>query len=248
MRGVIKNCRGSHIDVVISFVIFVIFLGFLYSIISPIKIKEDKETTLNYLEKEMIEKMSANLTSSSTKVDAFHDCFEIHNIVNNSALNIIVLDINNTPVRFAINDVGQDRYIRIDGHTSKRNFKVYYSSENFSKLSLNESCTFEIGTYNAEFGENDPIKTVGLVRVEKYVFETKVRKILEDATVYNEIKDDFNLPYGTNFDFRFKFADGNVVGRENKDIKGNVYVREVFVPYMNKTAGINYGTLYVRVW
>ena len=65
-----KNKRGSHVGIVLSFVIFVTFLAFLYTIIEPtIKIQQDKESLLNYLKIELMETFSADLTSTSITIN-----------------------------------------------------------------------------------------------------------------------------------------------------------------------------------
>ena len=54
-----KNRKGSHVGVVVSFVVFVTFLVFLYLIIQPATIRErDKQYILDYLK--------LNLVSNST--------------------------------------------------------------------------------------------------------------------------------------------------------------------------------------
>ena len=58
-----KNHRGSHVGVVISFVIFVTFLTFLYAILQPaIKLSGDEPGTLKYIEEKIIENTSRSLT------------------------------------------------------------------------------------------------------------------------------------------------------------------------------------------
>ena len=58
------NKRGSHVGVILSFAIFITFMVFLYFIIEPaIRIQGDKQNILDNLERELLEKFSANLTT-----------------------------------------------------------------------------------------------------------------------------------------------------------------------------------------
>lgn len=251
MKIGVKSRRGSHIDIVISFVIFIVFLGFLYSIISPAKVQENKEAILNYLETEIKDKLSANLISSSINIpgDYTWDCFQVEHTINfEEGLNVIVKDENEIPIRFGLIDTPDKKYLRIDGTPNKKSFKIYYSEEKFEDFPLNsEGCTFAPNTYHLET-EDNPIKQVGLVRTEKYIFETKVEKVFKDDDSYKEVKESLNLPYGSEFSFNFTFNDGTSVAWENKKVSTNTYAREIPVQYINEEANITLGYLNIKVW
>ena len=248
-----KNRRGSHIDVVISFVIFIIFLGFLYSIISPAKVQENKEAILNQLENEIKDKLSANLTSTPITLTGTRDCFKINYTINPEGLNVIVKNETNDLVKFGYEDNSQGpitKYLKIDGTPKMKFFKIYYSEEEFKGLDLTtSSCTFAPSTYDLEVpDDNPPIKQVGLIRTEKYIFETKVERAFKDADSYKEVKESLNVPYGSEFSFNFTFNDGTSVAWENKKVSTNTYAREVPVQYINQEANITLGYLNIKVW
>lgn len=252
--------RGSHIDIVISFVIFIVFLGFLYSIISPAKIQENKEAILNSIEKEVKDKLSANLTTSSVTMAANTKyCYKINNTINSEGLNVIVKDENNNPVKFDVYEDPQGvikEYLRIDGRpenegeAGKTIFKVYHSEEKFNGLPLDaQNCFDESGGFVLE-STNDPspVKQVGLIRTEKYIFESKVKSAFTDEDTYNALKESLNIPYGSEFSFNFTFNDGTSVAWENKKVSTNTYAREVPVQYINEEANITLGYLNIKVW
>lgn len=249
-----KNRKGSHIDVVISFVIFVIFLGFLYSIIGPVKIQENKENVLDFLEIEIKEKLSANFTSSSITIPGIYvwDCFEINHLVDFTGLNVIVKDENNDVVNFGLyedNNINR-KFLRIDATPEKRYFKIYYSPEKFIDSPLDETCPFTVGSYysDAAMYENYSITDIGLLRTDKYVFESKVREVFVDDTKYKEMKESLNLPYGSEFSFSFKTADGVTIKAENKEVAADTYVREVPVQYIDDEANIKSGFINLKIW
>lgn len=245
--------RGSHIDIVISFVIFIVFLGFLYSIISPAKVQENKEAILNQLEKEIKDKLSANLTITPITLTGNLDCFKINYTINPEGLNVIVKNDTNDMVKFGHEDNPQGpitKYLKIDGTPKMRYFKIYYSEEEFKGLDLTTSpCTFGQLTFHLEIpDDNPPIKQVGLIRTEKYIFETKVLKAFTDDDTYQEVKESLNIPYGSEFSFDFTFNDGTSVAKENKRVSTNTYAREVPVQYINQEANITLGYLNIKVW
>src|SRR3989344_3650275 len=113
-----RGKRGSHIDVIISFVIFIVFLGFLYSILAPAKVQEDKEAVLNYLEKTIKDELSSNLTSASFKIttNSPKECYQILKIIDDENLNVTIKDSNNLVVPFENYEIPfGDKYFRIDG-------------------------------------------------------------------------------------------------------------------------------------
>ena len=64
------NKLGSHVGMIISFVIFITFIVFLYSVVKPaITTGEDKKTILSALEMQILNNISANLTSASIQVN-----------------------------------------------------------------------------------------------------------------------------------------------------------------------------------
>src|SRR3990167_7822256 len=63
-----KQKRGSHVGVVLSFVIFMTFIFFIYLIIQPALKTDKKDNSLEFLARSLIENSSANLTSASISI------------------------------------------------------------------------------------------------------------------------------------------------------------------------------------
>lgn len=67
--------KGSHVGMMISFVIFVTFLVFLYSILQPvIKIRQNKELVLDSLKTELV-----NMLDSPTSVTEINELADRYN-------------------------------------------------------------------------------------------------------------------------------------------------------------------------
>ncbi len=80
-----RGKKGSHVGVMISFGIFVVFLLFLYSILQPIiKIEQDKKLILNDLIDGLVEMLNSDLTYTSGSIKAAEDNFvtEITQLAN----------------------------------------------------------------------------------------------------------------------------------------------------------------------
>lgn len=75
--------NGSHVGIIASFTIFVMFLIGTYFVIDPmIRMQKDKQFMLNYLESELSKEFSDNLTTAIISGDG---CLE----VNNSQVNVV---------------------------------------------------------------------------------------------------------------------------------------------------------------
>jgi len=95
-----KSRKGTHVGVVISFMIFVTFLVFLYTIIQPaIRTNISKQAPLDYLENDLISWVSTDLTTASVFVDLpGSSCFILKNFITKTEIdeNIIVIDDSGT--------------------------------------------------------------------------------------------------------------------------------------------------------
>src|SRR3989344_3590574 len=142
-----KKRGGTHVGVMLSFVIFVTFLIFLYSTIQPlIKTKKEKQSLLDFLKVELIKKFSADLTTVTISVDdsvsysTETDCLEVldnsvgvgpglSSIVNDDRGNIVSSNRQN------------DKLIIEWGDHAKTFFKIYYSGQLFEKReTTNNNC------------------------------------------------------------------------------------------------------------
>ena len=78
-----RGKKGSHVGVMLSFGIFVVFLVFLYSIIQPmIKIEQDKKLVLNDLIDGFIEMFDSTYTSGSIKTTRSNFVAEMNQLAN----------------------------------------------------------------------------------------------------------------------------------------------------------------------
>ena len=82
--------RGSHVGVMLSFVIFLTFFIFLYTIIEPvIRTQEDKQALSDYLGTELIKMSFANMTTFSIKINEDinqnKDCIKLKKMLVNDS-------------------------------------------------------------------------------------------------------------------------------------------------------------------
>ena len=239
------NKRGSHVGVILSFVIFVTFVIFLYLILSPELITErDKESFLDYLRYQLMDEFSTNLTSITVSVDGSAECVVLKDFFNEADIGskVIVKDDEGEISDFYISLSNEDDLV-ID--SSKGFFKVYEADEfeELSKISLDGLGCTELTNENGY--------SITLIRETKYVFESKVLKILDDYNddeSYKNLIENLKVSEENDFGFNFIYSDETVIETKERGTPGNVYVREIPVEYVDKEANILLGKVNIKVW
>ena len=236
------NKRGTHVGLVLSFAVFVIFLVFLYSVIEPaIKIQKDKRSLLDYLERELIEQFNGNVETFTVIIEEeIHpnkDCINIPNILKDMVDedNLIIKDDKDNILNYSVQ--GQSLLIKV-GYNFSGFLKVYYAEE------LGRSPIFKGGGCH-------PITNVslGIIRTYTEVFETKIYDLFERyENDYESLKEDLKIPAGTDFGFSFVLSNGTIISTQEETPLTSIYAREVPIQYIDNQGNIDFGYINIRVW
>ena len=257
-----SNKKGSHVGIVLSFTIFITFLIFLYSALEPsLKIDQDRESTLDYLEIELVEAISENFTSiiirNDTVIEAGVTCIELKDLLTDLEIDsrTIIKDENENPV---IASASEDHLYVDKGENSIILYKLY-NSEEFNSLGEelvggcagisdcddDEKCQ---SLENEEEGYIVGIYFIGLVKKSEKIFLSKIGEFLEDYNSrYDELKEELKLSPGTEFGFSFTYNETGV-RTDEEEITGNVYAREIPIQYVDENANIWTGFINIQVW
>src|SRR4030042_3612897 len=221
--------KASHVGIVLSFVIFVTFLIFLFSIIQPVtNVETGKQDLVKYLKTELVKEFIDDLTISTLSIDySGGGCIKIDVVEGTENLGVIVKDTENEKL---LNSSIKNKKleIKIDGSKS---LKVSYSSQ------------FEIGNNLPdciEIGNNDYV--TGLTRTESQIFSSKIINLSEfmsSVENYEKVKDKLKIPLGDNFGFIFE--DGNRISlakTQEKEVQTNIYSEEISIRYVDEQANI----------
>ncbi len=241
--------RGSHVGMVLSFVIFVTFLIFLFSIVEPaIRMQRDKESLLDYLKIELIERFSADLTSASVTINKTlpQDCVKLLDLVTELSIVPVVIVKGKLGKIFPNKIEGDDLKIdRGEEEIEEFFFKIYYAEE------LEEVIGWTFDGECKSYDKDLEQYTIGLVRTDEYIFEKEVIKLIEQCGSeegYDNLKDDLNIPSGSEFGFSLIYGNETRIGTEEKNISTNVYAREIPVQYVDREANVNSGFINILVW
>lgn len=241
--------KGSHVGIVLSFVIFITFLLFLYTMVEPsLRTQTDKEALLDYLKIELIERFSANLTSVTINTDkeVLQNCIILKNLIGEVEVNF------NLIVKDKLGDISQAKIsadenndLFIEREEIGLVFYKIYNSEEFEELNVEvpPSCK---DLFKDQFPGG---YTIGLVRTEEYIFETKVIELVEEyENNYEDLRSELKIPLGSEFGFGLTYKDGTKIGIEGQNISTNIYAEEIPVQYVNAEANISLGFINIQVW
>ncbi|MEK6898333.1 MAG: hypothetical protein AABX28_03175 [Nanoarchaeota archaeon] len=252
--------RGTHVGVVLSFVIFVTFLIFIYSILgTKIQNQTSKQNVLdnlrtkllieNFLSSSSVEILTINLIPGTH--GAAKDCIQF-NIVSTNLEDIIN---ENTKDHLKIKNesgetldylfLGSQNNIRISPVNSEQNavLKIYYSQ----KITSNEESSIS-GCKNID---NDRIIR-GEIREETWIFESGITSLIDryEADCGESLKTEFGVSEGSNFWFSFELADETIIQPACREIPNtlNVYAARVPVVYLDENANTLSGFINLIVW
>jgi len=236
-----KNRKGSHVGVVLSFIIFITFLLFLYPLLIKPVIETNKanQYLLDDLKAKLTEEVSAELTISSVEanIGTNQNCIELNNFISTAEISSNIIVKNHAGV------IQQ-------GSVSGNNLRINRGNNNDVFFKVSHSKEFEV--------LNDPIITckiiqennyeIGLIRTEKYIFETKIINLTKEyKNNYESLKTILGVPAGNEFDFSFIYDNKTSIGTK-KEVSTSIYAEEIPVQYVNKKGYILSGNINIRVW
>ncbi len=232
--------RGiSHIEVIISFIIFVGFLVFFIYFLNPFEIKKLDEVLIDSLEREIRMNLSTNVTYFSIYVPdgnintdtSDYDCFAIEKIYPSR---VIVKDENGDNIPATIS--GGKLYIgALEG------FYEIYFSENLQEVS------YSLGDCKLLSEES---YDTGLIVKKRFVSLRKAQNLF-DAYIedYESTKNNLNLPAKNNFAFILRTLDEELVKADKqKSEQISVLARDIPVEIIKQDAEILQGILNIQVW
>lgn len=242
-----KNRTGSHVGMILSFVIFITFIVFLYSVIKPaVNTGEDKTTTLEYVGGKITKNTSTNLTSVGLKINSNSNpnsnCIQLQNFL--AFVDIrppypIIVKNETGGIENAYSNNGASFANLLINRKDRNNlfFEVDFSPV-FSGLNLNTTpCNPIVINYN-----------ISLVRTEVYVFERNMYSLIDYYKKdYEGLRNEFKIPPGNEFGFIFKQSNGTDIEVGGKGA-ANIYAKEIPIQYFDDKAIVQSGFINVRVW
>jgi hypothetical protein len=232
--------KGSHIGFVLSFIIFILSITYIYSILKPVAITSLKETYY-------FENLKENLIShSSEKVTTFTIIVDNNKKKNRIKLNEIINKINNS--EFIIKDQNELVY---NYSISGQNIFIYI--ENQAKFLLKFSYSNALGNSQGNTGTGSvTVKDYSIKRIQSniYFHEEIIRNILKKYDQnYDNLKKELNISKEIEFDLKFLLNNNSLIKTEKNILHSkNIYVRTIPIEYIDNQANIKIGYLEISIW
>ena len=244
------NKKGSHIGFVVSFVIFVTFLVFLYTIIQPVTVRErSREYILDYLTLNLIGNSTIELNTLIIEVidplQANKDCINLQSI----GVDVIPLELRDNLV-----------FKNPDGES------LEYDIQNINVLHLRTGVGFLgiinvyaseefTGLINENIGGCDPDPyPIGYLKTYDEIFEVKIVELSEAYYAdYEALKITLGIPDGTEFNFYVYDSlrsEPPIISAEMQEppTDRSVFVQETPIQYISEAGDTLFGFLVVEVW
>jgi hypothetical protein len=236
------NKQGSHVGVMISFVIFITFVIFMYSIVQPaLNVQRDKEALSTSLELGILKKVSYDLTTGTIFLENSmgSGCVELNDATDELGIgdNLVVKDGEGTILNTYID--GND--ILVQGASTSGYFlKVHYSPILGEAEPTSLSCT--------ELQEGEDY-IIGLVKTHKYLFEIKMIELIEDyASQYENLKTELNILEGMEFGYGIILSNGTTIETKAEEPSTNIYIQQTPIQYVNRNGEIVPGYIKTKIW
>lgn len=234
--------RGSHVGIMISFSLFILFLLSLFLLLNPvIKEKEEKKPLLDLVSEKILENVSSNMTLTLLKISDTYPLPVGKNCVNISEDWLSGEDA-------AVRDILNQRIASNSGTplsinwTGDKFLKIYSSPENFEDMPLETSdCATPIE--DSEF-------FISAVKTEKYAFNSSIARLktFYDSS-YEELKTSLSIPLEEEFGFDLINSEGVIeISAGEAPSSRSIYSKDIPTIYVNNNGDFVPGIIRIRAW
>ena len=241
MANKINSKKGvSHLEIILSFIIFLGFLIFLLAIFRPTSFSKDTDSDLNILEESIQSQISTPLAFITLNLNddvEIQECFFINyelDIINN----VIVKNKDGNIVNAETDE--ENKRIYIDSSNEKF-FYLYFSEKLEEKEFIKDSC-IEIDSSNYH---------LGLYRNYNLTSYEKLEDLREEYNNdYENLKNQLGVPTTKEFAFVVRETLGNdiIVARKRTEGPVNIISRDVTIQILYNNGTFGYGILNIQTW
>ena len=236
-----KFKKGSHVGIVVSFVIFLVFITLLYILLQPSINSNTKKGFAEYLEARVINKTSENLKKISVKITSLSplDCVKLAGFLSAAEVGIHLKVVDGTSESVTSNVDGNDLFI-------ERNSNLFFKVSESSEFDASSSGGI---TPCQTINEGSSGYDIGLIKTSSYVFESKIIDLIDEyAADYSSLRDEFNLASGDEFGVSLIYNNGTEISTNGAEVPLSVYIKKTPVQYINSKGGIESGSLIIKIW
>jgi hypothetical protein len=229
-----KGKKGTHVEIVLSFVLFVGAVFFIFLIFEKdFSVKSTPSSFISFKEN-LKEEIKANLTSITINVPtpSSQNCIVLSNFLSNfNGLSKIIARDELQKIEADIQ--GNDLFLNSGGG---KLYFIYNSSEFQEESSSLSNCE------NSEY-------SLGQVKKQEIIFESKILNLTSEYEQnYEQLKTKLKIPKNRNFGFSFIYSNNTVISTKEAIPEVNVYAEEETIIYITNEGEIQVGKLIFRIW
>ena len=229
--------KGTHVGVVISFVIFVTFIIFIYLAVQPKIGVTSKKNLLEQIKNNIIDSVSVEVTSVSVllfgtgssaicvKLDGFFtDSGMGQRIKVSNQAGQAIPNIKTEGTSLIVTKAAQDIFLNI------------YESEEFNPISSGSTCP--ISDYN-----------LGLIKTRSSILESEITSLIEKHdSDYSSLKETLGVPIGNEIAFSLAYNDDTTIKTIQPNVSISVFSDDVLIRYIKQNGVEESGLLNVKIW
>ena len=223
---------GSHVSMIISFVVFVTFIVFLFFILQPaLNVGDEKDAFLDSIETGLLGYLSSELNTISIKSNQAGNCVQLSGLegVNSS---LIVKNANGDVLNYDWISAGN---LKIENDGVNKFFKIYES--------------YAISPQETSIGSCTPVEyTFGLIKTEEKIFE---KNILDAMTLYqtnyDQLRQNIGLVTG-DFGFDFVYENGTILSKGESAQTAGVSTKQSSFNYLDANLNNLQGNMVIKTW
>ena len=228
-----KNKKGSHIGVILSFIIFVTFVVFMITVLKPTSnipykglslVNSLKTNVENYVSVEVtsfIFTLQGTATCVSFDESNFSLSYLNHSVRNQN--NEIPNSYRNSTILY-IENSASDTIYKVDYSTQELNYTLFENPQGCEELTMNS------------------------IKKDKKIVEPKIIELITKQEMnYSGLKQDLKISSNKNFGIKFEFENSTKIGKEILDKKQITLAKKFQVVYLDLNANekIGYFTVYI---
>jgi len=204
--------RGiSHIEFIISFIIFITFVAFAIFLFNPLKDSNITNSALPFTVNEITKNISIDLTIYSIKI------------------NKNLIPVNQKIIAINLPNILTDEQVRVESYTgqvlkSKKEGNIIYidfSNEEFVLIKSGKDFLPYSQAFTEKPGINENYYVVASSSSEKIVSEKRLIELNNSYYKnYEELKNNLRVPSQTNFGFAIRFTEQDKIVAQNQIPQG----------------------------
>ena len=227
-----RNKKGTHVGIILSFVLFITFLMFMMVVLKPSSEREAekrynidllKNSLLNKIEKEVY---TVSISNSLARTD--EDCISVSDEYSSSDFG-------------TVNHLGEN----IGAVRSGDNIIAFWTGEPLIKISYSKGFQ-HLNNSEVSYCITGEIENI---KQSNEIFEESIKEIISNySSDYEQVRTLLGIPQNEEFGIRFKYGNGTIIGNETRDIKSDIFVESFQVSYLDKFSNKKMGELILYAW